>query len=231
MSNAIEFISAYNEIDARLRELYKGKGNPQFSDLVRRCADFNPTVRRFEDELLAYARLRNAIVHNSTKERIIAEPCDDATREICSIARLLSRPPQLKRLKRKALVGIGADKPLSDAVVRIAESGFSNLPVYRGERIVGMLNNRRIVRELGKAVKSGRGADAFLKTPCGEMLSDEDLFRYYKVLSEDDAVQEAIDAFSANRKLNAVIVTDGKGAICNLLTSADIPQLLKLLEE
>ena len=34
--NALEFISAYNIIDARLRALYRGKGNLNFSDLVRR---------------------------------------------------------------------------------------------------------------------------------------------------------------------------------------------------
>ena len=41
MSNAVDFISAYNTIDSRLRAIYRGKGNLQFSDLVRRCAEFH----------------------------------------------------------------------------------------------------------------------------------------------------------------------------------------------
>ena len=72
MSNAIDFISAYNTIDSRLRAIYRGKGNLQFSDLVRRCAEFNNTVRKYEDDLLLCARLRNVIVHESKKDRIIA---------------------------------------------------------------------------------------------------------------------------------------------------------------
>ena len=53
MSNAIDFISAYNAIDARLRAIYRGKGNLQFTDLVRRCAAFNKTVRRYEEVLVS----------------------------------------------------------------------------------------------------------------------------------------------------------------------------------
>ena len=83
MSNAIDFISAYNTIDSKLRAIYRGRGNLQFSDLVRRCAEFNNTVRKYEEDLLLCAKLRNVIVHDSNKDRIIAEPCDDMTQLIC----------------------------------------------------------------------------------------------------------------------------------------------------
>ena len=74
MSNALDLISAYNIIDARMRAIYRGKGNLQFSDLVRRCAEFNRTVKKYEEDLLLCARLRNVIVHESRRDRIIAEP-------------------------------------------------------------------------------------------------------------------------------------------------------------
>ena len=51
MSNAIEFISAFNIIDSRMRAIYRGKGNLQFSDLVRRCAEFQMTIRKYEEDL------------------------------------------------------------------------------------------------------------------------------------------------------------------------------------
>ncbi len=233
MSNAVEFISAYNIIDARLRALYNGKGNLQFSDLVRRCADFNPTVARYEEELLAYARLRNAIVHNSVKERIIAEPCDEATAEIVHIARLLSDPPRLNKLKEKSLVGISAEQSLLEAVSLMAEKGISNLPVYSGGRFSGLINNRRIVRSMGDVLKNGESVDEYLKnTSCGSTLREEDMIRYYKILNENSTVQEAIDAFAENKKLLAVIVTDIKGErMCNMLTVADLPILVKLVDD
>ena len=234
MSNAIDFISAYNTIDSRLRAIYRGKGNLQFSDLVRRCAEFNNTVRKYEDDLLLCARLRNVIVHESKKDRIIAEPCDDLTRLICHVAELLSMPPRLSVLREKNVTGIDAEATLAEALVRIAQTNYSNLPVYRKDRMIGILNNRRVVRVVGQALERGEDVDVFLQTPCSQILQAEDMNRFYRVLGRGDTVQEAIDAFEDNRKLLAVVVTESGDAgdrIVNLLTSADIPMLIRILEE
>ena len=234
MSNAIDFISAYNTIDSRLRAIYRGKGNLQFSDLVRRCAEFNNTVRKYEDDLLLCARLRNVIVHESKKDRIIAEPCDDLTRLICHVAELLSMPPRLSVLREKNVTGIDAEATLAEALVRIAQTNYSNLPVYRKDRMIGILNNRRVVRVVGQALERGEDVDVFLQTPCSQILQAEDMNRFYRVLGRSDTVQEAIDAFEDNRKLLAVVVTasgDAGDRIVNLLTSADIPMLIRILEE
>ncbi len=234
MSNAIEFISSYNKIDARLRALYRGKGNLNFTDLVRRCAEFDPTVKRYAEELLSFARLRNAIVHESKKEYVIAEPCDEATRLIAHIADLLSSPPRLSVLKPKSVAGVGAEEPLSEAIRMGARTGYSNLPVYRNGRMVGVLGDRRVVRALGRALERGEGVEEVLKRPCGEVVAEEDMQRFYKILSQNDTVQSALEAFEENRKLSAIIVTETGFAgdkIVDLLTAADIPRLLKLLEE
>lgn len=234
MSNAVDFISAYNSIDSRLRAIYRGKGNLQFSDLVRRCAEFNKTVRRYEDDLLLCARLRNVIVHESKKNRIIAEPCDDLTKLICHVSELLCSPPKLSALKEKNVTGIDADATLSDALIRIAQTNYSNLPVYRNTRMIGVLNNRRVVRVVGRVLENGEDLTACLQTPCADVLHEEDMFRFYKILGKDNTVQEAIDAFEENRKLLAVLVTESGYAgdkIVNLLTSADIPLLIRMLEE
>ena len=234
MSNAVEFISAYNTIDSRLRAIYRGKGNLQFSDLVRRCAEFNKTVRKYEDDILLCARLRNVIVHESNRERIIAEPCDELTQLLVHIAELLSRPPKLAVLKEKNVTGIEADATLADAVVRIAQTNYSNLPVYRDGRMIGIFNNRRAVRAIGQALERGEDLDGFMATPCADLLHEEDMQRFYRILGREDTVQNAIDAFEDNRKLLAVVVTENgyvSGKIVNLLTSADIPMLMRILEE
>lgn len=231
MGNAIEFISAYNEIDARLRALYRGKGNLQFSDLVRRSAQFNATVKRYEEELLSFARLRNAIVHESTREKIIAEPCDEATATIKHIASLLSAPPMLREITGKEPTCIAAGASLKKAIVTISNSGYSNLPVLRGGRTVGVLNNRRIVRAVGRALERGEDLNDFLEKRCDSVISEADMCTYYKVLSGTESVQDAIDAFSENRRLLAVLVTSGEGEIVNILTPSDLPRLMRMLEE
>ena len=234
MSNAIEFISAFNIIDSRMRAIYRGKGNLQFSDLVRRCAEFQMTIRKYEEDLLLCARLRNVIVHESRKDRIIAEPCDELTRLICHVAELLQSPPQLSLLKPKKVTFLSSETELGQAIEKISKTNYSNLPVYRGGRMLGVLNNRRVVRVVGQALERGENVGDVLQTPCADVLHEDDMFRFYKVLGKENTVQEAIDAFEENRKLLAVLVTSSGyvgDKIVNLLTSADIPQLIRMLEE
>ena len=230
MNNALDFISAYNIIDARLRALYRGKGSPQFTDLVRRVAQFNATVKRYEEELVSFARLRNAIVHESTRERIIAQPCDDVTQLITHIAQMLSAPPTLAALKERQLMSMDADDTLADAIARIARSGYSNLPVYRGGRMVGVINNRRIVHAVGIALDRGEDIDEFLRHTCASVLREEDMQVYYKILSRTDTVQDAIDAFAGNRRLLAVLVSDKGGKLTKILAPSDLPRLIAMLE-
>ena len=232
--NALEFISAYNIIDARLRTLYRGKGNLNFSDLVRRCADHNPVVRKYEDDLVFCAKLRNVIVHTTTTDRVVAEPCDEITQLMTHVAELLSSPPRLKLLKDKQVTGISAKETVEEALIRIAKSDYSNLPVYRGEKPVGMLNNRRLVRAIGSLLSQGGALEELLALPCEDILREEDIMRYYRVLGKETPIQDAVDAFAENRKLLAVIVTHRGNwgePILNILTSSDIPRLLKYLED
>lgn len=156
--NALEFISAYNIIDARLRALYRGKGNLNFSDLVRRCADHNPVVRKYEDDLVFCAKLRNVIVHTTTTDRVVAEPCDEITQLMKHVAELLSSPPRLKLLKDKQVTGISAKETVEEALIRIAKSDYSNLPVYRGKNLWGCSTTAalcgRSARSFRRAVRS-----------------------------------------------------------------------------
>lgn len=184
--NATEFIDSYNKIDAQLREMYGFKPAQSFTDVVRRSAEKNTVVRRYENELADYARLRNAIVHQSTDGRIIAVPCDDVVENIRLIERLLCSPPTVgETLQDKRIVSIEAELSLRQAVMLMARTGYSNIPVYSGKRMIGIVNNRRVLRELGDVLAQGRSADAWLsETPVADILAESDLFVYYKYLGK-----------------------------------------------
>ena len=59
-ANAAAFLSAYNKIDAQLRALYNFGSGQSFTDIVRRCAEKNAVVRRYEDELAAQDTVNSA---------------------------------------------------------------------------------------------------------------------------------------------------------------------------
>ena len=91
-SCATRFINAYNEIDHALRTQYNFKQNISFTDLVRRCASLNAVIKNHEDDLISFARLRNAIVH-SVGEYIVAEPHENVVSAMEKIMRLVTTPP------------------------------------------------------------------------------------------------------------------------------------------
>ena len=234
ISNAKKFIESYNRIDAQLRELYGYKPSQSFTDIVRRSAEKNAVVRKYESELADYARLRNAIVHQSTGE-YIAVPCDGAVNKISRIEKLLCAPPEIGTLPEKKIVSIEAGLSLRQAVLLVSRTGHSNLPVYSGKRMVGILNNRRIVRALGAAVARGAGADAFLsQTPVEDILEEDDLNVYYKYLSRRDSLLDVLNAFENNKKLIAVAVSENgrRGErILNFITEADLMRVSRAVED
>ena len=92
--NATRFIMAYNRLDQGLREIYSIKRTLTFSDMIRKVANVNTVVSKFEEELIDYGRLRNAIVHRSNDE-IIAEPNLEVVEKLEKIARTINTPPRV----------------------------------------------------------------------------------------------------------------------------------------
>ena len=234
LRNATEFIDSYNKIDAQLRDLYGYKPSQSFTDIVRRSAEKNAVVRKYESELADYARLRNAIVHQSTGE-YIAVPCDGAVNKISRIEKLLCAPPEIGTLPEKKIVSIEAGLSLRQAVLLVSRTGHSNLPVYSGKRMVGMINNRRIIKALGSVLERGGDLDEFAaKTPVGEIVRESDLFAYYKYLGKQDTLQDVLAAFEENKKLLAVLVSEHGAAgerIENIITPVDLVEVNKILED
>ncbi len=234
--NATEFINSYNKIDAQLRDVYGFKPSQPFTDVVRRCAEKNSVIRKYENDLADYARLRNAIVHQSTDGQIIAVPCDEVVEKIRLIERLVCTPPTIgETLQDKKIVSIEAQLSLRQAVLLISRTGFSNLPVYRKNRMIGIVNNRRIISELGAVIQQGRSADEWLsETPVEDILSETDLFVYYKYLGKKNTLQDIPAAFEENKKLLAVVISENGRAgerIVNFITPADLVRIGKMLED
>ena len=137
------------------------------------------------------------------------------------------------------MTGIDGDATLADALVRVAaDQLFQSARLPEGTGCSGILNNRRLVRAMGQALEqAARTWTNFCRHALfGRALREEDLRRFYRdAWGGNDTVQEAIDAFEDNRKLLAVVVTEDGYAvgdtIVNLLTSADLPMLIRMLDD
>lgn len=235
MTNSARFIIAYNKIDSCLRNIYNFSSSITFADLIRRCADKNQIVRSNETLLGDYARLRNAIIHKSTEEIIIAEPHTSVTEKLEQIAGLICTPPKaLSVFGNRKVTTIDADTKLKFAIKLIRESHFSNIPVYKDTILKGILNNKIIVKKIGEQLGKGNSIDEYLNNETAAGILEEGYFdTYYKIFSKKVTLENLADAFFANRKLIAVLITETgertQRPIC-IITAYDLMEINDILD-
>ena len=234
-TNAERFIAAYNNIDYSLRTIYDFKRSMSFSDVVRRSVVLNSVVRKYEEDLIDYGRLRNAIIHQGNSKYIIAEPHDDIVVKIEKLAELISEPPiAIDRVGNKEVVTINHDMKIKMAMELIYRTGYSNLPTYNGENLIGVINGRKLMSLLGKKVGEGVNLQDFVEnTTVGEIIADMGDDYYFMLANEDLTIDEAMNYFESNRKLLIILITkDGKenSKPLKIISSTDIIDMKKILD-
>ena len=234
-TNANRFITAYNTIDYSLRTIYDFKRSMSFSDVIRRSVVLNSIVRKYEEDLIDYGRLRNAIIHNGNAKYTIAEPHDDVVVKIERLANLISEPPKaMDRIGNKEVITITADMKVGSAIELIYRTGYSNLPVYDGEKLLGILNGRKLINVIGKRISGSINLQEFIEnTSVAEIVEEMGEDYYFILASEDISIDEAMNHFENNRKLLIILITkDGKetGKPLKIISSADIIDMKKILD-
>lgn len=233
-SNARRFIDAFNNIDYALKARYNLNRSMGFSELIRKSVPVNYVVRKYEDDLVDYGRLRNAIVHNSGEE-VIAEPHDNVVEQIEHIAKMLTTPPlALESVARKKVEITYAGKSMREVIMQIASSGFSNIPVYRDKILLGVANGQKILHSLGQYLLAGGNEKSYLdNVQIEDMLSSLENSHYYCVKKADCTIEEALSEFDKNHKLLAILFTKN-GEFTELplgiMTGANVVEAQHILE-
>jgi predicted transcriptional regulator len=235
-TNSSRFISAYNQIDHALRAHYNFKANISFTDLIRRCSSLNTVIRSHEDDLIALARLRNAIVHSKSDE-IIAEPHLNIVTLTEKIARVITTPPlAVDAIRIKNVATVRSSMSISELMAETARLGFSNLPVYKTNALIGVINWKRVIEVIGSiSADTNRSVDLFLKTTTiEEFLREFPANNHYHLSSAKITIDEVLKLFNNNRKLVCVIITKNGNHLeqpVGIVTGADVMDLMKILED
>lgn len=209
LSNAKRFINSYNAIDNSLRAQYNLKRSMTFTDVVRRTVVMNSIVRKYEDDLIDFSRLRNAIVHSSNDERTIAEPHDDVVKLMEKIEKLITTPPKvIDTVCRKDVIVIPSTESIKSTIMKISSTGYSNLPVYDGDELIGIANGQKIVNIVGNALNKKVDINQFLETTTiGEILNGLGFDKYYAIAPEKSTLETILNMFHENRKLLVILIT------------------------
>ena len=235
MTNAERFLVAYNSIDHSLRNQYNFKRAMAFTDMIRRCVIINSVVRKYEDDLIDYSRLRNAIVHSGNESDIIAEPHTNVVEKLEHIAKLICTPPRaVDSICKKDVLSVNAKDSVKSVVETISKSGFSNLPVYENDKLIGIANGQRLLDAIGKAMLNNRKIDDFCKTmTIGEIVANQISDTYYALADENITLEQALNTFYRNRKVLVILITKNGSDFekpLGIVSVADIMDINSILE-
>lgn len=232
---AKRFLKAYNLLDYTIKNLYNFKRGMPFSDCIRRAVPLNSVIRRFEDDLVDFSRLRNAIVHSSSNdEEIIAIPKQEVVEKLEHITKLIATPPKVyDTVCRKDVMCVESNVSVKETIGLIGKSGFSNLPVYKDGMILGVANGQKILNKIANVINENKDVCEFInKTPIEEIVSGEKE-SFYTIQSKDLTISEALNIFYENRKLLVILITPNGNFLempIGILTTSDILDINKILE-
>lgn len=233
-SGARRFINAYNQIDQALRAQCDLKPSMSYTETIHRAARSNSIVKKYEDVLVDYGRLRNAIVHSSNDDHSIAEPYPEVVEEYERIAKLISTPPLVvDTIMVKDIRCTDGLVKLRDVLSFMYKSGFSNLPVYKDGMIIGIANAGKIARVIGKKIYEKEDIDAYLDTKIEDVVKEYAQDGFYTVVKHDVTLDTVVNLFDENRKLLLVVITK-EGSLLEpplgIITTGDLLEINKVLD-
>ena len=233
-TKAERFIDAFNSIDYSLRARYGLNRSMGFSDLIRKSVSLNYIVRKYEDDLIDYGRLRNAIVHQGNKNFVIAEPHENVVEHIEKIEKLINTPPKAIDICRRDVLTTDASASMEEVIKLIASSNYSNIPVYKDGELLGIANGQKILNAFGMYLLSGGKALTFLRNAkIEDMLTKIKDSGYFEVCTADLTIEDALNKFHQNPKLLAILLTKHGAATdepMGIVTGADAIEMNKVLD-
>ena len=235
-SLAKRFINAFNKIDDSIRRQFNIKRSMTFSEMIRRTAVNSSVVRKYEEDLINFSRLRNAIIHQSNEDYIIAEPHPEVVDKIEKISLHIATPPLAYTTVhgKQNVLTVESSYFLKDVMELMYYSGYSNLPVYKENTLLGVANGQRIIDRLGKIIKNKKDVNNYISnTTIEEVVTAEQEDIYYVVAPKSLTIESALNKFYTNRKLLLIIITENgthEEKPIAILTAANIIDMNNILD-
>ena len=202
-----------------------------FNEMVEKAARADKGVRRLRSQLKDFGELRNFVVHEYRRDQPTASPSAHAVERLQAIRDELLSPPKLIDLFRLQVETCSPTDPVGAAARKMHDGSFSQLPVYEGDRLVGLLTAETIARWLASRLAGGLG---LLEEEIVEIvMRHEEGTHAYVVMDRDATVEDALTAFDdhlhSGKSLDAIILThSGRGTErpLGIVTVSDMPRLL-----
>lgn len=225
------FLDAFTAIEKHLRTLLDADRHMTFNEMVEKSARADKGVRRLRSQLKDFGELRNFVVHEYRRDQPTASPSAHAVERLQAIRDELLSPPRLIDLFRHQVEICSPIDPVGAAARKMHDCSFSQLPVYDGDRLVGLLTAETVARWLASRLAGGLG---MLEEEAVEIvMRHEEGTHTYIMMARDATVEDALTAFDdhlhSGKSLDAIILTHSGRETerpIGIITVSDMPRLL-----
>lgn len=228
------FLDAFIDIERHLESISHLPRGAPFTQQVDTMRHQSHAVRAYAEDLKAFARLRNVIVHERGGGQILAEPNEWSVKRIQTIRDLLLTPPTVAQFIRRKVSTIDGTDSLAQATALMATEHFSQLPVYHNRRYHGILSVRNVTYFLGAQRERHINLDTITVARVLDEAEQRDTAVF---VSERTPLIEVLSYFATHNRrgnyLDAVLVTadgDNSQPLLGLIAQADIPAMNERLQ-
>lgn len=233
--NAQRFITAYNQIDQSLRNQFDLSKSISYTEVIRKASRLNAFVKKYEDQLVDYGRLRNAIVHSYNDNVVIAEPHLDVVEEYERLSKIICTPPlALNTVCNREIRTVEYNTPLKVVIQNIYKSDNSNWPVYKDGMLIGVANSRKLIKEIGRKIYEKKDINEYLEnTIIADAINTFGEDPYYTITNKNVTLDKILNLFAENRKLSLIVITETGSLLeqpMGVVAIADIMDINKTLD-
>lgn len=231
MNNSEIFLNCYNKLTNYLKRNIKKDIHMTLNDLINKNEKKIPAIRIFKKELRKYGELRNVIIH---EDKITAEPTNYAVERIKKIFNEITKPIKIYSLIKHEISKLSTNEKLSSALMLMKDNNFSQIPIYRDNEFVKMLNLEMITDWLAENINED--IISISETSIENILSCCSNKKETIFMSRNSNIYEIFDCYTkgleTKTKLQAIIITQNgqkKEKPLTIITEYDLPKIAKVI--
>lgn len=219
------FISTFNRIEKWMQIQLKSETTMGFSQMVRKLArNSDLPIKKFEDDLLQFSQLRNAIIHDQIGEDfVIAEPNEWVISRIQKIEKELFEPEKVLPRFSKKVTGFTIDMPLEELLSIVAKKRYSQFPLYRNGEFKGLLTLRMLGFWFAKHYPIAPNVGKELTASA--LLEDDRKTTNYQFVAADTTIDYVQEQFAEHATLEAILITESgepNGSLVGIIRPRDL---------
>jgi CBS domain-containing protein len=152
-----EFLHLFADVESALKKRLGRSANDTtgISMLINGCVEKNPYWTEPANRLRNLADIRNLLTHQ--RGSAIGYPIAVTPFSLLALREImehLRKPEPVSDRYRKKVITVSDQDSLASVLAMVFENGFSQFPVFSGDRFSGLITENEITRWLGRQVKA-----------------------------------------------------------------------------